>query len=204
MEAYRKQDLMSFLDYAEGRSLMPRNTVGSYKAACNAVLSAPEDEEEDLSTTDMDTLFHRFTIKNQMKVKPATLQSYKTRFANLTKEYIAYIENPSSWKPSAAQRSSSPTRPSRRATRSAESAGNDGGTQLRTQGGQGDSPAIAQQIVHQFPLRNDVIVQVTGIPFDVKRGEMARLTAFLSNLVAQEDERATHPQMLPEPEQLDG
>ena len=49
-----------------------------------------------------------------------------------------------------------------------------------------------------------MVITVKGIPFDVTRSEMARLTAFLSNLVAEGEEEGRMPLMLNAPSSEEG
>ena len=156
-----------------------------------------QEESADISKIDLDIIFQRFENLNGMKFAPATLREYKRRVKDSIVEFLAYKENQSGWKPSTNQR----TVQGKKST-VARAKGGDGSK------GAGQSPHEqgnsildqAKSITHKFPLRADTVVSISGLPFDVKRTEMGRLTAWLSNLVAQNDESKAEPQMLPPPQ----
>lgn len=201
METYHKKDLLDFLDYASSKGLIAKNTATAYRSACNAILSDPDDESEDLSDVDMERVAMKFTNLNGFKYKPDSLQTYLGRFDKLNKEYRAYRDNPMSYKPTQPHRSTSSRKTPRQPTNSDRTVGSPVSLAHpeETESGHRHPPSRPEQIVHYFPLRQDVIVEVTGIPFDVKKSEMGRFTAFLSNLVPQEDELQSQQQMLPLP-----
>ena len=201
MNSYNKQNLLEFLDYAGSKGLLSKNTVVAYRSACKAIFPTVDDENDDFSKIDMGNLSTRFTNLSNLKYKPETLQEYLRRFDKLNSEYRAFKENPASWKPAHPRRSASPKKGSPKGTDTTSA------PTVPNLSGESDPsvtnpvPTDAQLITHRFPLRRNVIVSVTGLPYDVKKREMGRFTAFLSNLVAEEDEQVAEQPMLPDPEQ---
>ena len=55
----------------------------------------------------------------------------------------------------------------------------------------------AETIVHHFPLRHSHFVRISGVPFNITKYEMARLTTFLSHLVAVKEEQTDVSATLP-------
>ena len=195
MPAQTKADLLEFLDHAGNRGLMTKTNAQSLKSACTAVFSILDDNDDDskdVFTMDLDALFHRYENIKGMGVSPSTLRAYRRRVTQAISDYQRYKANPSQWKPAGGQRST------RGGTHSSNGRTNNHGA--ADQNVQLDAPdpeaKSADEITHQFPLRRDVIVRVSGIPFDVTRSEMARMTAYLSNLVAETDAEEV-PRLMP-------
>ena len=193
MPGQGKTELLEFLDFAGNKGLMTKTSAQSLRSACTAVFSILDDAEtDDVFTMDLDALFHRYENIKGMEVSPNTMKAYRQRVKQAISDFERYKDNPSQWKPAGGQRSTSGGK------RSSTNRTNDSGAPDRN--GKLDSPVLeaksADEITHQFPLRRDVIVRVSGIPFDVTRSEMARMTAYLSNLVAESDETEP-PQLMP-------
>jgi hypothetical protein len=180
MAEHSKAGLLKFLDHTAEKGLTKKATAQSLKAACNTVLSILDDDEEvDILSLDLDGVFRRFENKRSMDFNPTTLGVYKRRVRYARDEFRRYLEDPSGWKPSGGQRRS-------RTTRQLAKNGEKPGQAIESQGQLVDRVALEEMvasIVHQFPLRRDAIVSISGIPFDVTKSEMGRMTAFLSNLV---------------------
>ena len=201
MGEYTKDNLAEFLDFVGGKGMLKKSTASSYKVACNKVLSVLSEEEAgDVSNLDLDSIFRRYENLSGMTVTPNTMREYRRRVTDSIKEFLAFREDPSAWKPSTQQRvirGPAPTAPKSR--RRGEALGRNNGTGQLSQDEKAIDSDAAKMITHRFPLRVDTVVSITGIPFDVKRTEMGRLNAWLSNLVAQSDAQEVEPQMLPAP-----
>ena len=120
------------------------------------------------------------------------MKAYRQRVAYAVQEFRNFNENKSGWKPSGGRR---PTTPKPRQKKNVSRM--DDVDAFTT--GEADD---ALMITHQFPLRRGMVVSIKGIPFDVKRSEMSRLTAFLSNLVASQEE-VIHPMLNPSPDEVE-
>ena len=196
MSDLSKQELIRFLTWAEDKGLMKSATARSLKSACNSVLAVmDEDEGLDLSKTDMEGVFQRYENKNSYDVNPRTLASYRSRVKYAVDEFIKYNGNKAGWKPSGGQRS--PSQAARKKASRHESLIQEDPIEAQIlHGGEWD----AADITYQFPIRRNLVVTVKGIPFDVKKAEMSRFTAFLSNLVAESDaEVQNQPRLNPPP-----
>ena len=196
MVSASKEDLLKFLDYTADRGLVKKSTARSLKAACNTVFSVLDPAEEaDIFAIDLDSVVQRYENKKGMEVSPGTMRSYRQRVNQAVLDFQRYKDNPSSWKPLGAQRSPSTTK--RPVKRSGTTQGEP--NQAEVQGPSSAQSLAADKITHQFPLRHDVIVRISGIPFDVTRAEMGRMNAFLSNLVAVDEDNDAAPKMLNSP-----
>ena len=197
MAEHDKTALFRFLDYVAERSLLKKETARALKSACTTVFEVLDAEEEsDVFALDLDHVFQRFENAKSLEFKPKTMQTYRQRVRHAIAEFERYEDSPSTWRPSSSQRSS-------RGPRRSESNGttNVPAPEAIAAAPVGKKP---EEITHQFPLRQDAIVQITGIPFDVTRAEMGRMNAFLSNLVAVSEDREPTQLMLKAPGEQDG
>ncbi|MDE2938640.1 MAG: hypothetical protein OXR67_06935 [Chloroflexota bacterium] len=189
------QDVIGFLDFASQRGLMKKASVVSLKTACNNVFSVLDEiEAADVSACDLESVIQRYQNINSMKVRPETMVTYGQRVKYAVTEFIKYNEDPANWKPSGGQRSSA-----NQASRSGKSSKKSTDKEALLVPNVSGELSDPSEIVHQFPIRRDQVVKVTGIPFDVKRSEMVRLNNFLSNLIAEEEDDAQMPPMLNAP-----
>ena len=196
MSDLSKAQLFKFLDYVADKGLMKATTARSLRSACTAVLNVVEDEEgRDLSKLDIDSALQRYENLNAFKVSPRTLQTYGQRVRYAIGEFEKYTADRAGWKPSGGQRTRGATKTSGKKTNSRKSEAPE------KSGASGSSEEIidASDITHQFPLRQNIVVTVRGIPFDVKKSEMARLTGFLSNLVSISEKAENKQLMLASP-----
>ena len=188
-----KKQLLDFLDWAGDKGMMKRATARSNKAACNAVLSVLDEEEEaDVLAIDLPSVFRRYENLQGMNLSPSTIRSYRQRVRYAIEEFKKYNENRSGWKPSGGQRA---THASSRAKKGGDT-DSQSSAHIQKDSNTPSEVKDAAQITHRFPLRHDAFVTITGIPFDVKKGEMVRLTSFLANLVASEEEALLSQPML--------
>ena len=198
MAGQSKTDLLEFLDYTAEKGLMKKPTAQSLKAACNAVLSAMDKGQQDnVFTIDLDEAAQRYWNLNATTVKPGTLSAYRKRVKQAVSDFQLFKDDPEHWKPVARQRQARGAK--RTGTSVAESQKptavvNDLGAPID------DELLSADKITHRFPLRRDAVVKISGIPFDVTKAEMSRMTAFLSNLVAETDDGELPRLMRGEPE----
>lgn len=197
MSEIGKQHLMVFLEWAEQKGLMKKATARSLRSACGSILSVlDESESEDLSKVDIEAVIQRYQNLNGMTVSPNTMQTYGNRAKYAIEEFLKYNKDKAGWKPSGGHR------PASNAQNSRKGRGIPKGPPEGFEAGQstGQTSMDPSQITHQFPIRRDLVVTVKGIPFDVKRSEMARLNAYLSNLVAEEEaDEQMQPRLNPAP-----
>ena len=188
MSENAKLQLIEFLSWAAEKGMMKKTTASAIKAACNAVLSVlDEGESADVTNINLETVFHRYENLHGFDVAPATMKAYRQRVSYAVEEFRKYNENKSGWKPSGGQRTnSSQPRSKKGSQNNRPNDGNDGNDGIDHN--PNSNIDEVSKITHRFPLRRDLVVSISGIPFDVKKAEMARLTAFLSNLVPGDEE----------------
>ena len=196
-----KGALFNFLDYAAQKNLMRKGTAQSLKSACSAVFSALDDEEQkDIFALDLEQVFRRFENARYMEVTPSTMRTYRQRVRQAVRDFRRFKDDPTNWKPSRAQHQA---RTKAKVSVSDDAhAQNDAHTSKESD--RKEQPVAdpvqsvpPEAIVHRFPVRRDATVQISGIPFDITKSEMGRMTAFLSNLVVPDpDDSEQTPLML--------
>jgi hypothetical protein len=178
-------DLLEFLDYTAEKGLMKKSTAQSLKAACNAVLTVIDKSQQDnVFAIDLDEAAQRYWNLNATIVKPGTLSAYRNRVKQAVSDFQRFKDDPEHWKPVAGQRKVSGAKRTGKSVAEPQKpiVVND------LQADIDDELLAADKITHRFPLRRDAVVRISGIPFDVTKAEMSRMTAFLSNLVAETDD----------------
>ena len=95
-----RDKLIEFLDFAGEKGLLKKTTAESRKKAVRIVLGILDDSEAaDLSRVDLEDVIHRHRNLATGKIMPNTLIAYESRTRTAIKDFIAYVNNPSSWKP---------------------------------------------------------------------------------------------------------
>jgi hypothetical protein len=162
-----------FFDHAAEKGLIKRNTAISRKAATNKILAVLEKSElTDLRTLDLDSTFERFQNLQGMKYKPDSMQVYMSRARTAVGDFIAYVDNPASFKSSTTQRSNTKTK--------------SGGTEAKGKvvKKQKDTDDELDQhgikhIIVPIPLRENLTVKISNLPADLTQAEADRLAAIV-------------------------
>jgi hypothetical protein len=191
--AETKDQLFAFLNWAGDKGMMKKSSARALRSACNAVLAVLDDSEaQDVLAIDLLSVVHRYENVHGLEISPSTMRAYKQRVTYALEEFKRYNQDKAGWKPSGSQYLNSSTQRSSKGRnegrRPREGSHITEHTQIQIDG--------ASQITHHFPMRIDTVVTISGIPFDVKRGEMSRLNAFLSNLVSDLELNDRFPPML--------
>ena len=195
MVEQNKDALFGFLDYASEKNLVKKEAAQALKSASRTVFSILDDrEQEDVFALDLEEVFRRFENSPRARdVSPGTMRAYRQRVRQAVEDFKRFKDDPTPWKPARTRRKTRTIR----ATPAHD-------TRTPKEAERKDQPVAAavhpvsvEAIVHRFPVRRDVIVQISGIPFDITKAEMARMTAFLSNLVVPDaDDSGQTPLML--------
>lgn len=195
MVEQNKAALFGFLDYASEKNLVKKEAAQALKSASRKVFSILDDQEqEDIFALDLDEVFRRFgNSPSARDVNPNTMRAYQQRVRQAVEDFKRFKDDPTNWKPARTRRQTRTTRATpahdTRTPKEAE----------RKEQSVADPVHLVsvEAIVHRFPVRRDVIVQISGIPFDITKAEMARMTAYLSNLVVPDaDDSGQTPLML--------
>jgi hypothetical protein len=161
--------LLAFLDWMGDKGLAPANTISSRKASANKVLSAlGADETGDVTLVDIDDAIHRFGVKHGQQYTPDSLQSYKSRLRTALDDFKAYCDNPVGFRPAGRMAAR---------TRADKSAAPQPKARIRPSAPEPvvAPPQPAQNVV-PVPIRENIIVQIGNVPFDLTAEEARKIS----------------------------
>ncbi|MEW7987705.1 MAG: hypothetical protein AB2805_07160 [Candidatus Thiodiazotropha sp.] len=174
---YSLDALATFLDYAAEKGLVKRNTATSRKRAAFKILSVLEDSEKsDLRNIDVDHTFDRFTNLQGTEFKPDSLKVFKSRLRSALTDFFAYVESPSTFKPSGAQRNST-KRSGAESNQTQKKQADSGNTTIKKDEHTGTH--TPQHLVIPIPLRDELTVKVHNIPADLSKQESEKIAAII-------------------------
>mgnify|MGYP003661686593 CR=1 FL=1 len=166
---YSADAFFRFMDMVKDKGLLNPNTAQSRKAAGNKMLALLEpDEKQDLREIDLDHLHERFANKSGTDYTPNSLQVYKSRFKSALDDFVSWVDNPSAFRPSTSKRESAPRQNSKPKSRKPSS------TVAEPPGR--SSP---DDFPIYVPIREDVVVQITGVPADLTDKEAGKIAAVI-------------------------
>lgn len=174
---YSAEALEQFLEYLADKGKVPRATIVSRKAACNKMLGIlSADERRDLRELDLEELAVRFQNLEGMNYTGDSLKTYKSRVSVAIDDFIRFKENPSTFRvKQSAQKRSSP--------RSGDAA-QGSMRQASSVDTMAPNQAIAPQVPHHrnthgmaipVPIRADLIVTLSNVPFDLSSSEAQKI-----------------------------
>lgn len=179
---YSEAAFVEFMDYVGNKGLIKPATARSRKIAALKILGALDDHEKiDLRELDRESAFHRFVNKLGSGFTPDSLTTYKSRFNSSLDEFLRYVENRAAFKPGVTQRAARKTKQSNDPLNRATARGKIGNADP---GGRQDSqqPADPAKITFPVPIRNGVIVLISGLPSDLSPEEAERIGAVVAAL----------------------
>jgi hypothetical protein len=152
---------------AADKGVMNRNTAAGMRAACAQVLSILEKwESVNVRGIDVEDLLVRFQTLKKKDFKPAVLETYKRRFRQAHASYLAYLDDPGSWKPRTLERTGDKT---------------DSDRQLAATHSLRHEIPLAGLVEYPFPLRDGLTARLV-LPRDMNMSEVKRLSAFMATL----------------------
>lgn len=156
---------MGFLDWNSEKGMMAPATVQARKAAVGKVFGvlAP-DELEDVTALDLDSVMARFHNLQGRNYTPDSLVTYKSRVRSTLDDFVAYLQNPLGYKPSAPNRERRPR---------AQNSNKGAQTNARASNTAGDTNGASNILPIQ--VRPDLVVRIQGIPFDLSETEARRI-----------------------------
>lgn len=167
--------LLSFLDWTAEKGLMAKNTVGGRKAAVSSVLGVLDPEERgDVTVIDLDNTMTRFINLQGKKYNTSSLNVYKSRTNAAIKDFETYLSDPLSFKPQANKAEKKVG--SKAQKQSKPSVGKEhSGEHLST----ASSAPVSHQAsanVFPIPIRENVVVRIHGLPFDLTPQEARKIS----------------------------
>jgi hypothetical protein len=164
--------LLSFLDWTAEKGHMAKNTVGGRKAAVTAVLGVLDPEEKgDVTAVDLDSAMTRFVNLHSKKYNTSSLNVYRSRTNAALKDFERWLTDPLAFKPQggksekkAAGKSTKPQKPIPAKEHHSESHS------------VGAAPtAQASANVFPIPIRDNMVVRIHGLPFDLTKAEAEKI-----------------------------
>lgn len=177
-EGYSVGDLLSFLEHAADRGLLPIATSRALAVAARNVLGMlDETEAKDVRKLDLTEVARRFSTKRAREFSPDTLKEYDRRVRRSVSMFTSWRDDPANFK--AKTRATSPRKKVRSnqgpAPVSGEALSED--PVIGSTGGSGYGTAV--------PLRPGHVVTISNIPEDLTSVEAERLAQFVRMLVIQ-------------------
>lgn len=163
--------LMEFLDWTADKGIMAKNTVGGRKAAVSKVLGVLDPEEQtDVTTIDLDSAMVRFINLEGRNYNTSSLNVYKSRTNAAINDFKSWLADPLAFKPHAnrADSGGGKSKPQKRKP----SAKPDTGSPQRSQP---SSPAPTSANVFPIQIREDLVVRIHGLPFNLTEAEAERI-----------------------------
>jgi len=168
-----------FFNHIASKGMINPNTAQSRKAATNKIMGILDDSErKDLRNVVLQDAFDRFQNLEGMKYTTDSLQVYLSRARTALSDFIAYVDNPSSFRPATSLRSNSKPKSEakngdgerkRQEKRNMMSSGVD----------ESDSYQDIKHIIVPVPLRENLTVKISNLPADLTQVEAERLAAII-------------------------
>ncbi|NVK16912.1 MAG: hypothetical protein HWE35_22285 [Rhodobacteraceae bacterium] len=183
---YSAEELEKFLDHLATKGLMPKPTVVARKGACSKMLSILDDSEKsDVREIDLDELTSRFINLNGTDYTPDSLKTYKSRVSKSIEDFIRYKLDPLGFKvkqPAAKKTNAKQSTETLQAQPTTT-------TSLPPSPPTPDTQAAATTnqpsgLTLPIPIRQDLVIQVIGLPYDLKQVEAQKIANVILAMAA--------------------
>lgn len=165
--------LLGFLDWTADKGLMAKNTVNGRKAAVSGVLGVLDPEEKgDVTTLDLDSIMSRFIILQGKKYSPGSMSVYRSRTNASLNDFKRYLGDPIGFKAvpgkpdKITQQKNSKPHKLRRPSPPSETPSNPS---------VGPTSVQASANVLPIQIREDLIIRIHGLPFNLTALEAERI-----------------------------
>lgn len=185
---YSQQALQDFLDHAARSGYMAKATAQGRKTATDKLLSVLQgDEASDLRNLDIEDVAARFANRHKTEYTARTLRVYKSRAKSALTDFIAWVDDPSGFKPSVKRiNRRSADRQEGKAQELPKAAGeNDGPVPVHVD--RGLTGTTSKTFSIPIPVREGVMVEITGLPRDLKPSEAQKISAVVTAYAIEED-----------------
>ena len=175
---FSKRALLDFLDYLANKGLVNKSTISARKAAANALLDILDDDEaSDVRRLDVEALALRFSNLKGDQFTPASLNTYKSRFSSALEDFLNYRKNPLTFKPGL----------SPRVRRKSQTASDDSSIPEKNPPANFDGKKLIEQSI-PVQIRENVVVQIVGLPVDLKASEAHRISKIVGAYVYDDED----------------
>lgn len=172
---YSANDLLDFLEHASSRGLIPAATATALSVASRNVLGVLNDEEkQDLSQQDLDSVIRRFTNKRAKDFSPSSLKEYGRRLHRAIGLYLRWRDDPSNF--------SVKTRATSNSRRRDRNQGSDTDREFDEDPAPTLGPAKPGTYNSSVPVRSGVVITIANVLFDLTAVEAERIATFVRML----------------------
>jgi hypothetical protein len=175
---YSQKALVEFLEYAGRAGLMPKNTAQSRKTAVQKLLAVLHGEEAaDLRKLNIDDVAARFANRHKTDYTQQSLRVYQSRARSAIADFIAWTNDPSSFKPSGKQ-GAARTKGARPSVGDNNSrAAEDLASSTRSEVSSANTGRQTFSI--PIPVRDGFMVEVVGLPKDLTLNEAQKISGIV-------------------------
>ncbi|MCH8492737.1 MAG: hypothetical protein LAT53_05830 [Idiomarina sp.] len=181
---YSVSSLHEFFDYVSDKGLIKHNTARNWRNAASRIFGILEESEQsDVRNIDIDSICQRYANLKGKEVTPSSLQTYRSRLKSAVSDFVKYTDNPMSYRPGISQRSA------RKKSEKELVVSNSQDKNEKIQNESIQSNHAAQITTKSgstypipIPLREDLIVQVIGVPFDLTELEADKIARVVKAL----------------------
>lgn len=170
---YSLAGLRKFLDFAGQKGLMARETANARKTAAEKILGVLDPTEvTDLRQVDLEMATHRFMNLQGAEYKPESLRVYASRVKSAVADFIQWVENPSTYKPSTGRTRSDNGKKAESRTKTASTVAPSPPPAMPAH----QTPAMqVGSLTVPVPIRSDLYVTINGIPPDLTADEAEKI-----------------------------
>lgn len=184
---YSVESLHEFIDYVSDKGLVKHATARNWKNAATRIFNIlKESEQEDVRGIDIQSVCQRYANLNGKDVTPSSLQTYRSRLKTAVNDFVKYTDDPMSYRPGLSQR------PSRKKVDKDIPKQNyqdrtEQFQQEKTIGIESTTISSKGTFPIPIPLRENLIVEVTGVPFDLSEAEADKIARVIKALAIEKN-----------------
>jgi len=184
-QSYSVSELHEFIDYVSDKGLVKQATARNWRNAASRIFGILEESEQsDVRNIDIDSVCQRYVNLNGKEVKPSSLQTYRSRLKSAISDFVKYTDDPMSYRPGINQRSS---RKKSEKESVASSSVQDKVEKIQNSqvlNVENDRTPTSSKSTYPIPipLREDLIVQIIGVPFDLTEAEAEKIARVVKAL----------------------
>jgi len=150
---------------------MAKNTVVARKAAASKVLGIlSDDEAQDVTVLDLDTVMRRFTNLEGKGYTPGSLTTYFSRVRSALDDFKLYLDSPLNFRPGVQPRE-------RRKSEARKEA------PLAAPAGNGTIVPPPTPNALSIPIRPNTTIVIHGLPYDLNEAEAAKIANVIRAMV---------------------
>lgn len=162
-----REALLNFLTWLGEKGYVPANTATARKIVATKVLAELSGEEAaDVTKLDIETTMARFENRNRGKYGQDSLRTYQSRLRNSIRDFTQYANDPLAYQPKKSAVLPARTKPKALKSVNSETSA----TRIDAPIAPVKTPNVDANVL-PIALREDLIVRIFGLPFDLSPAE---------------------------------